>query len=189
MSTTAEQKARLRADLRAVLTAMAPDARRAEDEALFRRFLALPQLVSCKTVFLFYGMGTEPDTSRLIPSLLELGKVIGLPRILPERSMEVRCYDPGRPLVRHPYGMLEPDEGCPLLSHEDIDLALVPAVCYDVHGFRLGMGGGYYDRWLPDFCGITAGLCRKALLQGSLPVEHHDRAVDIVITPGRIYRT
>lgn len=187
MSTTAEQKAALRRKLRAVLSDMDPAARRAQDDALFRRFLALPQLERCRTVFLFYGMGTEPDTARLIPALLERGKVVSLPRILPDRGMEVRCYDPARPLLPHPYGMLEPDEGCRHLSHGDIDLALVPAVCYDKRGFRLGMGGGYYDRWLPHFHGLTVGLCRDQLLQPSLPTEDHDHPVDLVITTGHIY--
>lgn len=187
MSTTAEQKAALRRALRAELSAMDPVARRAEDDALFRRFLALPQLERCKTVFVFYGMGTEPDTARLIPALLERGKVVSLPRILPDRGMEVRRYDPGRPLVPHPYGIPEPDVDCPLLSHGDIDLALVPAVCYDEQGFRLGMGGGYYDRWLPHFHGVTVGLCRDRLLQTSLPAEEHDCKVNLVITTQRTY--
>ena len=182
MSTTAEAKALLRRQVREHLAAMDPNARRAEDEALFERFLALPQLSNARTVFVFCGTGTEPDTARLIPRLLALGKIVGLPRMLPGRAMEVRRYDPHRPLVRHPWGILEPDETCPLLSQKDIDLALVPALCYDEQGFRLGMGGGYYDRWLPAFGGLTVGLCRAALLQTQLPREPHDRPVDLVIT-------
>ena len=188
MSTTAEAKALLRRQVRAQLAAMAPAARQAEDEALFDRFLALPQLAAARTVFVFYGMGTEPDTARLIPRLLALGKTVGLPRMLPGRAMEVRRYDPDRPLVPHPWGIPEPDTACPLLRHEDIDLALVPALCYDRQGFRLGMGGGYYDRWLPAFCGVTAGLCRTALLQDKLPTDGYDRPVELVITPQGIQK-
>ena len=166
---------------------MAPEARRAEDEALFDRFLALPRLAGARTVFVFFGTGTEPDTSRLIPRLLALGKTVGLPRMLPGRAMEVRRYEPDRPLVPHPWGIPEPDVGCSLLSPADIDLALVPALCYDRRGFRLGMGGGYYDRWLPGFHGATVGLCRTELLQAQLPAEPYDRPVELVITAAGLY--
>ena len=59
---------------------------------------------------------------------------------------------------------------------------LVPAVCYDRRGYRLGFGGGYYDRWLEGFSGVTAGLCREAVLQDEVPIEAHDARVDILLT-------
>lgn len=187
--TTAEEKAPLRAQLREQLAAL-PDTRRtAEDETLFAAFLSLPEVVRAQTLFLFCGMGTEPDTSRLFSPLLAQGKRIALPRMLPGRQMEVRQFCPDRPLIKHPFGILEPDEGCPLLTPESIGLVLVPALCYDRKGFRLGMGGGYYDRWLSCYHGLTVGLCRQWLLQDRLPVQPHDRPVDVVITPLEIIRT
>ena len=59
---------------------------------------------------------------------------------------------------------------------------LVPAVCYDRRGYRLGFGGGYYDRWLADFSGVRVGLCRGAVLQDRVPTEAHDARVDILLT-------
>lgn len=182
-TTTAEEKAQLRQRIRAQLSAMPEDVRHAEDKLLFSTLLSLPQLEQARTVFLFCGMGTEPDTARLFVPLLERGKRIALPRMLPGRQMEVRQYCPERPLVKHPFGIPEPDAGCPLLLWDEIDLVLVPGLCYDRQGVRLGMGGGYYDRWLAHYSGITVGLCRQALLQDKLPTEPHDRPVDVVITP------
>ena len=184
--TTAEQKARLRTQLREQLAAVPDTQRIEEDNALFTAFLALPEVARAQTVFLFCGMGTEPDTSRLFPILLDRGKRIALPRMLPGRQMEVRRFFPERPLVKHPFGIPEPDENCPLLDPEDIDLVLVPALCYDRKGFRLGMGGGYYDRWLTRYHGPTVGLCRQSLLQDHLPVQPHDRPVNVVITPSEL---
>ena len=68
------------------------------------------------------------------------------------------------------------------ISPEEIDLVLVPGLCYDRQGYRLGFGGGYYDRWLAGFPGLRVGLCREAVLQDRLPVEHHDLPVDLVVT-------
>ena len=162
---------------------MPAEERRQEDEALLAAFLAAPETERAQTIFLFYGVGTEPDTSRLLDPLLRRGKRLALPRMLPGRRMQARLYCPDRPLVPHRFGIPEPDEACPILAPEEIDLVLVPALCYDRRGIRLGMGGGYYDRWLADFSGPTLGLCREALLQDRLPAEPHDRPVDAVLTP------
>lgn len=188
-TTTAEEKARLRRLIRNQLADLPVAQRTAEDDTLFSAFLALPEVAQAKTVFLFCGTGTEPDTSRLFAPLLEQGKRTCLPRMLPGRRMEVRQYCPDRPLVKHPFGILEPDENCPLVEAAEIDLVLVPALCYDRNGFRLGMGGGYYDRWLTCYHGFTTGLCRQALLRDVLPTESHDRSVDVVITPAAILRS
>lgn len=70
----------------------------------------------------------------------------------------------------------------PLLSPDEIDLTLVPALCYDRSCVRLGFGGGYYDRWLAGYRGFTVGFCRDALLQDRVPAQSHDRRVDLVLT-------
>ena len=98
--------------------------------------------------------------------------------------MEVRRYDPDRPLVKASFGISEPGEDCPLLDRGDIGLVLVPAVCYDRLGYRLGFGGGYYDRWLEGFSGVKVGLCREAVLREAVPTEAHDAKVDILLTEG-----
>ena len=154
-----------------------------EDTALFDAFLALPQVTQAQTLFLFYGVGTEPHTARLIDRLVTLGKQIALPRMLPEHRMDALVYDPARPLVQNKFGLWEPDLACPAIAPEQIDLVLVPALCYDRQRYRLGMGGGYYDRWLEHYHGITVGLCRAALLTDRLPTEPHDHPVDWVLTP------
>ena len=185
-STIDLEKKRLRAQVRGQLAAMDPQELVRGDEALFAQFLALPQVKAAKTIFAFWGIaGKEPDTKRLIRRLVEQGKVVGLPRMLPEHRMEVRRYDPEKPLVQVGFGISEPGEDCPLLEKEEIDLVLVPAVCYDRRGYRLGFGGGYYDRWLERFGGFRVGLCRAAVLQEQVPTEAHDSRVELLITEER----
>lgn len=182
-TTTAEEKIRLRKLIRNQLSQLPVAERIAEDSVLFSTFLSLPEVTQAHTLFLFCGADAEPDTARLFAPLLDRGKRLALPRMLPGRQMELRQYCPNRPLIRHPFGILEPDANCPLIPAEEIGLALVPALCYDRQGFRLGMGGGYYDRWLAHYSGLTVGLCRQALMQDAVPTEPHDRPVDVVITP------
>lgn len=65
--------------------------------------------------------------------------------------------------------MLEPGEDCPLVGKDAIGLVLVPGLAFDPSGGRLGQGGGFYDRWLADYAGCTAALCRTALLLPQVP--------------------
>lgn len=182
-STIDLEKKELRRRVREELSALSRAELIRSDDALFARFLALPQVEEAKTIFAFWGIpGKEPDTSRLIGELVRRGKTVGLPRMLPGHRMEVRCFDPDRPLVKASFGISEPGEDCPLLDREDIDLVLVPAVCYDGCGYRLGFGGGYYDRWLEGFSGVKVGLCRGAVLREAVPIEAHDARVDLLLT-------
>lgn len=186
-STTAEAKKALRAQLRQAMTALTPQERRKSDQALFDRFLSLPQVQAADTLFLFWGIpGREPETEYLVRELTRQGKRVGLPRMLPGHRMEVRQFDPSTPMCKVSFGIWEPPEEAVLLTREEIDLALIPAVCYDGRGYRLGFGGGYYDRWLAGFAGRTAGLCRDALLQRQIPVEAHDARVELVLTETRL---
>lgn len=182
-STIDLEKKELRRRVREELSVLSRSELIRSDDALFARFLALPQVEEAKTIFAFWGIpGKEPDTSRLIGELVRRGKTVGLPRMLPGHRMEVRRFDPDRPLVKVSFGISEPGEDCPLLDREDIDLVLVPAVCYDGCGYRLGFGGGYYDRWLEGFSGVKVGLCRGAVLREAVPIEAHDARVDLLLT-------
>ena len=187
-STTAEGKAVLRRQVRLTLAGLSPEALCRSDDALFAAFAALPQVDSASTLFAFWGIpGREPDTARLIRALTARGKRVGLPRMLPDRQMEVRLYDPDRPLIPADFGILEPSADVPLLPREDIELALVPAVCYDRRGCRLGFGGGYYDRFLAHYRGGTVLLCRELLIRQEIPVEPHDYPVPWVLTERGLY--
>lgn len=184
-STIDLEKKALRRRVREQLSALSRSELVRSDDALFEKFLSLPQVEEAQTVFAFWGIpGKEPDTARLVRELVRRGKTVGLPRMLPDHRMEVRRYDPDKPLVTVSFGISEPGEDCPLIAREAINLVLVPAVCYDRRGYRLGFGGGYYDRWLAGFSGVTVGLCREAVLQEAVPTEAHDARVDLLLTEG-----
>ena len=178
-------KAALRTQIRAQVAAMRPAERRRSDVILLQRFLELPWAAEANTLLLFYGVGTEPDTGHLIVELWRLGKRVCLPKCLPDRAMEARLVRSGDDLRPGVFGIPEPLDTCPVVGKGEIDLILVPALCYDLSCQRLGQGGGYYDRYLADYGGRTVGLCRERLLQEKLPVEAHDRAVDLVLTEKR----
>ena len=148
---------------------------------LLERFLALPQVEAADTVMAFYGTGREPDTVPLLHALLDRGKRVVLPVCLPRRRMEARqVTDPDR-LIPNRYGIPEPDKSCPAVDKKDIAVALVPNLMCDRDGYRLGWGGGYYDRWLADFPGFTVCVCRQGRLVEHMPREAFDVPVKLVL--------
>lgn len=179
-TTISERKAALRSEIRARMKAMTPEELRPGDDALFARFLSLPQVERAGTLLIYHGMGAEPDTARLIAPLLAAGKTVALPRCLPGNEMEARSVAAGTRLVRHKYGMLEPGMDCPVVPMQALDLILVPGLAFDRQCRRLGQGGGFYDRYLERYTGPTVALCRDCFLLGEVPCEAHDRRVDCV---------
>jgi len=182
-SAIADEKKALRQQVRKEIAAISPFELEKADDAMFRWFLGLPQVKQARTIFAFLGIpGKEPETEPLLQFLHSQGKRVCLPRMLPGRLMELPLYDPAAPMKEVAFGIREPDESAPLVPREEVDLVLVPAVCYDKQGYRLGFGGGYYDRWLEHFTGFRVGLCRSAILRDKVPTEPHDTRVDVLIT-------
>lgn len=69
-----------------------------------------------------------------------------------------------------------------LVVAEQIDIMIVPGVVFDKKGFRIGFGGGYYDRYLERYNGVTISLAFDTQIVNSVPIEPHDLPVDIIIT-------
>ncbi len=107
-----------------------------EAGALFERFLALPQVKEADVVMVFYGTGREPDTVPLIRALLERGKRVALPVVLPHRGMEARQVLDIDQLVPNRFGIPEPDSSCPLIGKDEIAVILVPHLMVDREGYR-----------------------------------------------------
>lgn len=179
-STIAAEKAALRERVRDFY--LSGFDRQASDLSLLERFLALPQVADARSLLLFYGVGTEPDTARLLEPLLELDKLAALPRCLPGRRMEARVYRGQAHLTPGPFGIPEPDGECPVLDRDSFPLILVPNLCCDRRGYRLGHGGGYYDRYLAGYGGLTVALCRDGLLFDAIPADERDIPVNMVLT-------
>lgn len=149
---------------------------------LLEEFARLPEVMSASVVMVFYGVGREPDTAPLIHTLLERGQRVALPVCLPGRKLEARVITDESQLIPGKFGIPEPDYICPVVSPEEIGAVLVPCLMADRDGYRLGYGGGYYDRWLAGYDGFTALVCPKNRLTDKLPWEEFDRPVRLVLT-------
>lgn len=187
-TTTAEEKAALRAALRRQAASLSQEDRTDSDAALFSRFLTLPEVAQAGTILLYHGMGAEPDTKQLLAPLWAARKQLALPRCTGPGVMEARMVDPSTPLHQHRYGMWEPGAECPLVEPEELEFILVPGLAFDRQGGRLGQGGGFYDRYLPRCTAVTAALCRTRFLLEHVPRESHDCRVALVVTETAVLR-
>lgn len=183
-------KDELRQAVKAAIGCLDPALRRAQENALLGRFSQLPGLLEAGSILLFApAFPEELPMVELLRSTYEMKKDVCLPRVdKPARKLRLyRVADPAKDLCPGALGIPEPRPGLPEVSPESIDWALVPGLAFDERGFRLGRGGGYYDRLLPMLRpkAICWALCLSCQLVSRLPVEAHDAPLNGVSTPER----
>ncbi|MDR3209571.1 MAG: 5-formyltetrahydrofolate cyclo-ligase [Oscillospiraceae bacterium] len=183
-----EDKGALRETLRIRVDALAPEYAAESDAGIFRRLIALPEFEAARVIFAYVSVGREPDTRRLIDYALERGKTVAVPESLPRGVMSARRLTSLGALVPGRYGIPAPPEGAEEIPPGALELVIVPAMTFDVDGYRLGYGGGYYDRYLPRTDAFTAGLARETLLLAAVPREAHDARVSALVTEARARR-
>jgi 5-formyltetrahydrofolate cyclo-ligase len=138
-------------------------------------------------IFTYMPMNDEVDLYPLLDEFPQKEWVI--PRIQPHSRMILHTYDPGK-LIRHRFGMLEPDPSQPEISPSQVDLVLVPGLAYDRQGWRLGYGGGFYDKFLAGIPGLaTLGITYQALVLDNIPHDDHDIPVQALVTEDGIMET
>ena len=149
------------------------------DEQLTQRLLELPAFQEAKTLATYLSMGHEFSTASLIQAALQDGKRVCVPRTYPQGRMEFVEYDPDI-LEKTRFGLLEPNEKGKLVDKAEIDLIHVPGLVFQSKGYRIGYGGGYYDRYLADFAGKTVSTI-YSIQQGDFQPEAIDQAVQEVL--------
>ncbi len=174
-------KAELRSAFRKIRESI-PD-RQEKSRQICRKLLSHPAVLSAKTVFLYLSFGTEVETLSLAEVLLKQGKHLCVPRCNTQtRTMVAKELTSIASLQTGSYGILEPEPDAKVIPKEEIDLILLPALAFDKDGYRLGYGGGYYDKFLENFSGITLGLAFGDCVTDRLPRDSFDKPVDEIIT-------
>ena len=154
------------------------------NNAITSKVITHPLFQAAKTVFCYVSMNNEVDTRSIIKYALREGKTVCVPLCeLQGKMTPYVIYSLGE-MSEGAYGIPEPPIGAPL--GENIDLCIVPCVCADKEGYRVGHGGGYYDRFLKDFEGKSMLLCRDVLVHDNVPRKEHDIRCDILITEKQI---
>ncbi|MEC9406892.1 MAG: 5-formyltetrahydrofolate cyclo-ligase [Pseudomonadota bacterium] len=182
-------------DARRALRRQLLQARRAVDESQRSQLQRVAQRLAYQDPWLrragrvaaYRALPSEAPTDRLLDALHQQGKQLYLPRVVGNRMHFIR-YARGDRLQTHPLGMAQP-HGPWLLSKRALDVVIVPLVGFDRRGYRMGMGGGFYDRCFARHLTARAwtrprliGLAFEAQAVDRLPVEPHDVPLDAIIT-------
>lgn len=157
---------------------------RFKSEQICDYLASLPQFKQAQTILAYFSFRQEPDLS----PLFSLKPHWGLPRCVGS-SLRWHRWQRCDRVATGAYGISEPDANLPLIDPKTVDLMLVPAVACDAQGYRLGYGGGYYDRMLndPQWQGIpTIGIIFEFAYLSQVPIAPWDRQLNGVCTESQI---
>ena len=180
------EKQELRKAMRAMRRGFSDEAQRIASEAACKRILAFAPYQEADCVMAYVACRGELDVSPVIEDILISGKHLVLPRCEADGIMTARRITSLDQLVSGAYGIPAPQETSEIVPPQEIDFILVPGTAFDRDGYRLGQGGGYYDRFMKETNAMRAGVCHDEALLERVPHEAHDLRMDAVITPGTL---
>ena len=183
-------KAEERAAALAARRGLTAEERQRKSAAICRALLALPELGPARIILSYMAAPDEADLSGAHEAMLAAGKTLAFPVAGPEGHME--AWVPAGPgeMIKGRFGLLEPDRtSARQILPGRVEIVLVPCVAFDGALRRLGHGAGYYDRYLPGCSGaLLVGLAFEEQRLPRVTAQAHDRAMDLIVTDGGIYR-
>jgi 5-formyltetrahydrofolate cyclo-ligase len=181
MKTANSHKQHLRRQFLHQRQALSVESWQMQSDLLCSHLANCPEFIQAQTVGGYQSDRQEPNLDSLF---MTTDKQWGLPRCV-GKDLHWHCWQPLEPLVSGAHGILEPSPELPTLTADRIDLLLIPAVAIDAHGYRLGYGGGYYDRLRADpwWRRIpTIGIVFDLNYVETLPIDPWDLPIDKVCT-------
>ena len=155
---------------------------KAECDAALCRAILESAAFRYATVLLTYSpIGSEIDVSPVAQAAAARGMRVAFPRTQGGGNMTFHMAQP-ETLTKGRYGILEPSPDMPLYQGDSRALCLVPGLLFDEQGYRVGYGGGYYDRFLSSFKGTAVGVAYTALLVPQVPRGKFDRRCGTIFT-------
>ena len=182
-------KSELRSYYKKLRENLSPAFKTGLDKIITKSFLSLDEYKISDTVLAFVSKGIEFNTGGIISDALSRGKTLAVPRCGVEKGVmsfyEIKSYDD---LEEGYFGIFEPKKTCCELIDFSNSICLVPGLAYDSGCFRVGFGGGYYDRFLSEYTGVSVGVCYSRCIEDELPKDEYDCPVDILVTDINIFR-
>lgn len=176
--TTAEMKKALRENVLEQLRKLNTQERQRVEESFLSQLQQTPEWQRARVVGVTLSLFPEWDTQHIIACAWHENKQVVVPKVLDKHHMIFVSYTPETSTHVSKMGISEPISN---VAVTDIDLLLVPGMVFNEQGYRIGFGGGYYDRYLAQYTGDTISLCASFQLVQTLPIEEHDQCVGQLI--------
>lgn len=178
------EKQALRKKMISLLNSISAEEKAAIELKLEENLFMSSEWKSAKRIGVTLSQGFEWNTLGIIKQAWKEGKIVCAPKCVPEhKAMTFYDFTSMDQLEKGFYNLIEPKPPqTKMVGKTEIDLVLVPGLIYDVKGYRVGFGGGYYDRFLKDFPNHTVGLIYSKQITSALPIEPFDIPVQKIIT-------
>lgn len=160
------------------------------EKELRKRLLSSKQWLKADVIGITISQSIEWSTKPIIEAGWEQGKTIVVPRCVPEeKKLQFYKFSSYDELEVVYYNLKEPiADPKNFTPKEEIDLIIVPGLVFDYSGYRVGFGGGYYDRFLANYKGTTTSLISELQLVDQLPKESFDIPVNHILTDKRVVK-
>jgi len=181
-------KKALRVSLKALREAFSEAECEESSHRIFTLLLTLPEWQNARTVHIYIGaLPGEVRTLPIIRWCWDEGRNVIVPVVGKDGDMGHVFLAPATALATTRWGGLEPRDAEPA-DPLTADVVIVPGVAFDRSGNRLGMGGGFYDRFLSTVTTPKIALAHAFQIVDAVPVNSHDRRVDLIVTPDEVIR-
>ena len=181
MESAAQKKGRLREELRR-------DRELRFTPESWLHLLQTSELREAKIIASYHSYGFEPETKDLNEEIIRRGKILLLPRTLPDNDIEWVIWNGNASNLKR-RGKTQEPIGPKYINEHLIDVVIVPALAIDPFGNRMGQGGGSYDRALSRTQAWKVGIVGAAeLIHQNLPTEPHDQPLNAAATPTLLVR-
>ncbi|WP_448901646.1 5-formyltetrahydrofolate cyclo-ligase [Eubacterium sp.] len=162
-----------------------------KDSLIAQNLLSLDEIKKADTVLCYISLDDEIYTDEIVRVLLDSGKRVGAPYCVDNNgNMDFYYITDFDDLRIQSFGVREPVlEKCEKITSFDNAVIILPGLCFDKNGNRLGYGKGYYDRFLQIHSLISVGLCYNSLIVKKVPTDMYDKKADIIVTENDIIKT
>jgi len=158
-----------------------PKKKQAKEEAIANLLLHSKLWQDAATVALYRSQNFEFNLAFLTSQALKQNKTVVVPKALPEGQMNFYEIDENTVYQKSTFGIEEPVNNA-VVSKDQIHLLIVPGIVFSAKGYRIGFGGGYYDRFLTDFKGRSCSLVFSEQLNDNWEIGEFDLPVERIYT-------
>jgi len=151
---------------------------------IYRRLFTEDVWKQARSIGITLSINREVETREIIKEAWKLKKIVAVPKSDPKsRELTFYALESFEQLEPGHFGIMEPKtDAAAIVQNDEIDLLFVPGLVFDRNGYRIGYGGGYYDRFLAQFQQKTLSLAFSCQVVDEIPRYDYDRPVDCIIT-------
>lgn len=160
--------------------------RKNKENQITNRIINLEEYEKCSEIYIYISKDNEVDTKNIINLSFKYNKKVAIP-YCDNNCLKFFYIDSFEDVHKGRYNIYEPNTEYCQIAQQSVDtICIVPGICFDTKGYRLGHGKGLYDRFLCQFKGKCVGICFNSIVCDKIPIDKFDVSVDMIVTENMI---